>query len=134
MPVIYSTLSCDQSYRLWDCELKGVTDEKGFRTPNSTFQFLVNGKANITNKILITPKGVATVCSAEQLEKLKKCACFNNHVNRGYLLIDEAAKNTSAEKADKVAENMTQKDKSAPKTEKDIPKEVKVTKVDSSAK
>ncbi len=126
MPVIYSTLSCDQSYRLWDCEYKGATNEKGFRTPNSTFQFLVNGQANITNKILITPNGVATVCTVEQLEQLKKCACFNNHVNGGYLLIDEGAKNTNAEKADKVAVNMTAKDNSAPKTEKDIPKGVKV--------
>jgi len=122
MAVVYSTLSCDQSYRLYDCEGVQPSDNDAFRTPNATFMCLIKGKANITNKVLVTPKGVATTVTDEQLAQLKRCKMFMTHLENGYLFIDEKAKSATAEKADDVAKNMQSKDKSAPPTKDDIKK------------
>jgi MinD-like ATPase involved in chromosome partitioning or flagellar assembly len=81
---------------------------------------LIKGKANITNKVLVTPRGVATTVTDEQLAQLKRCKMFMTHLENGFLFIDEKAKSATADKADEVAKNMQAKDKSAPPKKEDI--------------
>lgn len=107
---VYSTLSNDQSYVLW-----GVSDQaSGPRTRDKTI--VVRGRANIRGEF-VTPKGVMTSVSVEELEILKKVPAFQRHLKAGYISIDP-----HREDPDKVAKSMTTKDKSAQLTPEDYDK------------
>ena len=104
---VFSTLSNDNAYPLYKDGAKVKT-------------VLINGKANIANKNLITFKGIMTNVSNEDYALLKEDENFKKQVAGGFFTVE--AKETEA---DKVAKNMTEKDKSAPLTKKDIDKENK---------
>ena len=106
MPFIYSTLSTDQQYR-------GYTKGGGDMPIVSTKVFIA-GKANIMNKNIITPRGMVTEVTEEELKVLEADEVFKIHVKGGFISVDK--KQVDAEKA---AENMSAKDKSAPITPDD---------------
>lgn len=90
---IYSTISADVDYQ---------TEHGNIR---------VNGQANIANRNFITPRGVATKVTDEQFAELKKNHVFQLHMENGFISAER-----HREDADKVASNMTGRDKSAPDT------------------
>lgn len=120
MPVIYSTATNDTIYQTYR-----QTGDRGL--PIVVSQVLVRGGANrmSNDRKLITPKGVSTPVTDEQLALLKTSGSFQRHVNAGFVVVDEDAKvadkeANSQETSDKVAaESMEPKDGSAPKTPDD---------------
>ena len=94
---IYSTISTDVDY-----QITGTT-------------FRVTGKANVANQKIITPLGVATKATAEEVAELKKNHVFQLHLENGFLSISD-----HKEDAEKVAADMQARDKSAPDTEGDM--------------
>jgi len=106
MAYVYSTLSCDNEYRSYG---KGGGDIQ-----NVVAHVLIRGGAGIANKNILTPKGVATQVTNEELAILESNDQFKLHVANGFIIVE----NKKAE-ADEVAKNMTKKDKSAPATPED---------------
>ena len=104
MPYIYSTLTNDQDYAVYPTEI----DYKKIPKPLRVFH--VAGGSNVINKNLITPRGVATHITADDLKVLEKVGGFQRHKKRGFLTVDMKDK---AEDAESVAKDMTHRDKSA---------------------
>lgn len=86
---VYSTLSNDNKYG----------------------SVLINGKANVANKNVITPLGVVTRITDAQLEECKSYPVFHKHKENGFLTVEKYK-----EDADLVASDMTGRDASAPET------------------
>lgn len=107
MAFVFSTLSNDNAYPIYKDGVKVKT-------------ILINGKANIANKNLITPSGIMTTVSNEDLELLKGDENFMKQVKGGFMSFE-----TKKADVEEVAKDMTEKDKSAPMTKKDIEKENK---------
>lgn len=108
MPIyVYSTLSNDQRYTSYSHR-----DGAAPQVDNSIF---IAGKANVANKHLITPRGMVTEVTAEQLQALRRDLVFQQHVKNGFITISNA-------KADpeKIASGMTGRDESAPLVEQDF--------------
>lgn len=95
---IYSTISADVDY--------AVDDDKVIR---------IAGKANVANRNIITPRGMVTQVTDEQVAALKKNHVFKIHLDNGFLTIEK-----SKAEPEKVAANMTGRDKSAPDTTEDM--------------
>ena len=104
---IYSTLSCDNEYRGYKEGSKDV--------PTVKWAVVIKGGANIASKNLITPKGVLTTVSDEEMKLLEGNAQFKRHVDRGFLIVEK-----KKVEAEEVAKNMKKKDKSAPTTDEDF--------------
>jgi rRNA maturation endonuclease Nob1 len=113
MPFIYSTLSNDNVY------VQYAEQKSNNLAPVAVGSIYIAGKANITNKNLLTPKGVVTEVTDAQLKDLELSEVFNIHVKNGFITVDKSKKD-----ADKVAKDMTAKDKSAPLSEEDVPQVV----------
>lgn len=113
MPFIYSTLSNDNVY------VQYAEQKSNNLAPVAVGSIYIAGKANITNKNLLTPKGVVTEVTEAQLKDLELSEVFNIHVKNGFITVDKSKKD-----ADKVAKDMTAKDKSAPLSEEDVPQVV----------
>lgn len=98
---IYSTLAADTRY--------AVYADTASDLPVVTRTVLVKGGAGVANKNFVTPRGVMTEVTGEELEMLKANKVFQKHVQGGYISHDE-------KKADveKVVSNMTGRDSSAP--------------------
>lgn len=104
---IYSTMSADNDVVLYaeNAEKKQVA--KGRVT--------IFGKANVANKrTLITPKGVLTTLEDKEYELIKDNPHFKKWIEKGFITVE-----TKKVDADKAAENMSKKDKSAQKTKDD---------------
>ncbi len=95
---VYSTISADVDYT---CENDVV--------------IRIAGKANVANRNIITPRGMVTKVTDEQLAELKKNHVFQLHLENGFLTIEK-----SKADRDKVASDMTGRDKSAPDTTEDM--------------
>ena len=108
MPVIVSTLSSDQAYTKWN---KPEVDSKSkvSRPAIPGKPILIKGKANITTKHLVTPEGVITTVTDEQLAELQTIKAFTDHVAGGHLKI--MAREVPVEKA---VRDMKDRDESAP--------------------
>jgi len=102
---VYSTLANDQKYVTYRPLQAGqdiaVIDK----------EVLIEGKANVATKNLITPRGLVTKITEAQYNVLEKCPSFKKHVERGYITVTK--KDT---KLDKVLSDMVARDVSAPKT------------------
>jgi len=105
---VYSTLTCDNIYNTY-LPKSTVNDfnivSKGIK---------INGGANVSNKNFVTNYGVLTVVSDEDLDLLEKNPCFADHKKNGFIVVDKQKLD-----ANEVSEDMTKKDKSAPKVPKD---------------
>lgn len=107
MPVVYSSCTSDNFFPLWKNHPRKATYDKGV---------LIKGGANSQDKkTMITPRGAATVVTAEELEMLKADQAFQGFVDRGFMSIDEKGKHTYD--ADEKGTDMP-KDKSAQDTAK----------------
>lgn len=107
---IFSTIANDQTYVNWSA------GEGGVNTP--ICEVHVNGGHGVANDRLVTPLGVVTEVTAEQLEQLEQNPVFQKHKAAGFLVI--RAKSADPEK---VSADMNHKDPSAPLTELDFPQD-----------
>ena len=83
MPYIYSTLSNDQDYALYP----NKSDPKGI--PQIVKTVHVKGKANIIDKTtFVTPKGVVSEVTEEELKVLEKIQAFRDHKKAGFIKVD----------------------------------------------
>ena len=107
MPFIYSTLSCNQRYVKYAEAAVGSL-------PREERAISIAGGANVANKNLITPRGVVTEVTDEDLALLKENKLFQIHVKNGFVTIEER-------KADveKVASDMEARSQDAPITPED---------------
>ena len=110
--LIFSTLTASVAYTVY---AKGVA-AKGEVVP-VVKRIVIKGGANLANKHFETPRGVLTTLSIADYEILKENEVFKRHKGRNFILVDESSK-IDVEKA---VGDMKEKDKSAPKTEKDEP-------------
>lgn len=106
MAYIYSTLSTDMDYASY---AQNASD-----TPSIEKVIRINGGANIASKHFLTPKGVMTSVTDDELTLLEANPVFQIHKENGFILVEK--KSTDA---DAVAKNMKSKDKSAPVTPED---------------
>lgn len=106
---IYSTMSADVAY------VGFISSPAGIKTPAK--KIIIAGKANIADKRLDTPKGKVTEVSDEDYTALQEIPLFQLHVKNGFIKVENRKKDT-----DKATKDMTEKDKSAPKTPSDYPK------------
>lgn len=107
MAYIYSTLTNSISI----CD---YTSPKG-GTPRRTRTVTIAGGANVATKNLITPQGVVTEVSDEDLAFLKQNKMFNRMVDRGFIKVE--SKKVDVEK---VVADMTGRDESAPLVPEDF--------------
>lgn len=106
---VYSTLACDQLYTVWT-PIDPVTKTG----PNHAGEVFIRGGAGVANsKTLITPSGVATEVTDEQLALLERCEDFRRHKENGYIRVEARSKDL-----DKVVADMADSDKSRPYTPK----------------
>ena len=105
MPYVYSTLSSDHDYAIYDEDRDPA--KVAIIKPIKTFH--IKGKANVMDKkAFVTPKGVVTSISTEDLKILETNKAFQRHKDRGFITVE-----SKSEHADKVARNTTPKDNSA---------------------
>ncbi|EAO0065952.1 hypothetical protein GPN87_003083 [Salmonella enterica] len=104
---IYSTLTGSQAYQVYR--------QGGADLPLVDKTILVAGGANVANKHFITPRGVVTSVTDEELELLEKNPVFALHKANGFITVE--AKEVSVEK---VVSDMEARDESAPLTEADF--------------
>jgi hypothetical protein len=104
---VFSTLASDVTYQSY---VKGGADlavaDKGV---------LIKGGAGVMNDRIITPAGVRTEVSAEELVVLQQDAVFQLHQRNGYITVEE-----SAHDPDRVASDMRADDRSRQLTEGDF--------------
>lgn len=101
MPYIYSTLT--NSINCADY----VASEGG--TPRKTRSVFIAGGSNVADKHLITPLGVVTEVSEDDLKFLKTNKMFNRMIERGFLKVE-----SKKAEPEKVAADMVGRDESAP--------------------
>ena len=101
MPHIYSTLSADVSYTKYDLSSKDL--------PRAERAVLIKGGTGISNKNLVTPLGVHTQVTNDELEFLKSDEVFLMHMQNGYIKIGKAKVEPEI-----VAADMVTRDNSAP--------------------
>lgn len=98
---VYSTLSSDQIYT--------QTRPGGGDLPVVERDVFIAGKANIPDRRLITPRGVVTAVTAEELELLRGNEVFKLHEANGFISVSD--KHVDPEVA---ASGMVTRDQSAP--------------------
>lgn len=103
---IYSTLTATNEYR-------GYTDNKDVKGVKWSVE--IKGGANVASKNLVTPYGVLTIVTDEELVLLQSNTSFKNHVDRGFITVEKKEAKTET-----VAKNMKNKDTSAPLTPDDF--------------
>ncbi len=103
---IYSTLTADQLYTSYKSSVNGI--------PQVTAKILIRGGANLMTKALVTPQGVVTEVTAEELAELRRNEVFKLHEKNGFITVSEAK-----HEVEKVAADMTGRDQSAPIVEQD---------------
>lgn len=109
MPYIYSTLTNDQKYTIWS---KSSASQEA-KKPEKTIH--IKGGHGRMGKNLITPIGVGTEVTEEELKALLTLDSFNRHVERGFLTVEK-----KEAPAEKVASNMKGRDKSSQNTASDF--------------
>lgn len=113
---IYSTLATDMKYTEYHEPISGET------VANIKHSVFVNGRANVSDKHFVTPRGVMTRVSDEDFAMLEKNSLFNLHRKNGYITFEKKAADI-----DKVVVNMKARDVSAPITPefyKNLPEEI----------
>lgn len=101
---VFSTLANDQKYTNW---LKGGGD-----LPIQGHSVVIEGGTGVSDKRLITPLGVATEVSDEDMAELEKNPVFLKHKAEGFISVSKKKAD-----AEKVASGMNLGDKSAPLTD-----------------
>lgn len=107
--IVYSTLACAQVY--------GPYKAGGGDLPSREVSVLINGGAGVSNKHFLTPQGVVTHITQEQLELCRADLVFRKQEAAGYLMVDESGKETDP---DHVATDMNPDDPSRPLAPADV--------------
>lgn len=105
---VYSTLSSDVIYQ--------NTVPGGADIPRVVAEVLIKGGAGIANDRLITPRGVVTSVTEQQLEALRLNPVFQMHEKNGFIQVSDHSVN-----ADTAAADMVGRDQSAPVVPQDLP-------------
>ena len=115
MPYVISSLSRDNTFAVYEKKSGNVLVIKK--------SILIKGGAHVADKkTLLTPNGVPTEVSKEDLEILKENYAFKKFLERGFMKIMESG---SKFKAQDESEKMTEKDASAQITKEDYEKKGK---------
>lgn len=110
MPFVYSTLTNDNVYNDY------TTDGEGNKFhPRLIKSILIKGGANRADKKLVTPFGVVTNVSDEDLAILEKNEVFQTHVKNGYIKVQKSKADPEV-----VAADMQGRDESAPLVDADL--------------
>lgn len=112
MPFIYSTLTCSNTFVVYAPK----PDPKALSRIVKRIE-IHGGHGVNTIKGLVTPQGVVTKVTDEELKLLEKSSSFRRQRDAGYLVVD----NKKVDPAKK-AVDMNPKDESAPMTPKDFDK------------
>lgn len=99
--IIFSTLASDVAYT--------NHAQGGGDMPIELPPVVVKGGAGVANDRLVTPRGVATRVTEEQVEYLRQNEIFKLHEKNGFVMVSEAYADP-----DLVAADMTGRDNSAP--------------------
>jgi hypothetical protein len=114
MPYVYSTATCSTAY----VKYKPTSANGGGAGHNLVLKkVIINGGHGLNTKHMITPKGIVTQVSDEDMEFLLQDQNFLRHVDAGFITYDK--KKIDPEKK---ANNMADKDGSAPLTPADFEK------------
>jgi hypothetical protein len=104
---VYSTLTAGQEYTGW---VKGAGD-----LPQRKHSVRIEGGANCYSKRLITPLGVVTEISEEDLAFLRAHKIFRKHEKNGFVKVEAKRREVEA-----VVATMEHRDTSAPDTPEDF--------------
>lgn len=105
---IYSTMSADQDIIIYGKNGEGKPIAKGKVT--------IAGKANVANnKTFITPRGAVTSLEDAEFDLIKDNKHFQKWIAKGFIVVENKRVDT-----EKVAADMTKKDKSAQKGKDDF--------------
>lgn len=108
--IVYSTLACSQTY--------GPYTAGGGDLPRREVSVTIQGGAGVSNKHFMTPQGVATTITAEQLKLCRQDLVFQEQEKRGYIKVDESTGKVTD--ADHVATDMANDDPSRPLAPADV--------------
>lgn len=103
---VYSTLTCDNEYAEW---------AKAGDQQSILHKVLIKGGHGVMNKNFLTPLGVVTEVSDDDLRFLMNNSAFKFHLEGGFLKVEEKAHD-----AEKVAADMKSADLSAQLTPADF--------------
>ncbi len=96
---IYSTIGTDMAYTIY-------AENRNTDIAIAEKVVYIKGGAGVAEaRNLVTPRGVMTEVTTEELEALQKCFLFNMHLEGGYLSIDSKKVDP-----DKKANDMNEKD------------------------
>lgn len=86
MPYVYSTLTAPQEYTDWQMMDGGV---------NTIIRSIrIEGGHGVINKHFITPQGVATQVTEEELAFLQNNYSFKEHMKNGFIVVDKKKSDT----------------------------------------
>lgn len=106
---VYSTATCPISYVSYQGNSSHDLGVIQKRPDGSKMAVTINGGHGVASKNLITPKGVVTEVSDEDMDFLLNDRLFKKHMEAGFMSYDK--KEVSPEKK---AKDMAEKDGSAP--------------------
>lgn len=110
MPLIFSTMTGAVTYTDWKLSPGGLSV--------AGKQVTIKGGANVADRrTIITPRGIGTQVSDEDLAFLEKDPTFLFHKQNGFITIDSVA---DIRDADLAASGMEGRDDSAPDVEQDF--------------
>lgn len=110
MPLIFSTMTGSVTYTEWKLSPGGLSI--------AGKQVTVKGGANVADRrTIITPRGVGTQVSNDDLAFLESDPTFKFHKQNGFITIDSVA---DIRDADLAASDMEGRDDSAPDVEQDF--------------
>lgn len=98
---IFSTLASDVAYT--------NHEQGGGDMPIAQPSVVIKGGAGVANDRIVTPRGVATEVTEQQVEYLRQNEIFKLHEKNGFVMVSE-----SYADPDDVAADMTGRDNSAP--------------------
>jgi hypothetical protein len=114
MPTVFSRLANSQKYAKYAPPVFGADGKV-----NTVESYVhIKGGANLANKHLETPRGVATIITDEEAAALKKNPIFLLHEDRGHVTIETSATEKDVEKV--VSDMGQEADLSAPITPSDF--------------
>lgn len=91
MPYVFSTLACDQKYVNYEPVPDTNRDSRSqaMDLPKPIRSVLIKGGSQVINKSLVTPMGVMTTVSDEELEALEQNEVFKMHRRDGFISIEK---------------------------------------------